>query len=796
MTDTATNPFTGGIVGERRVRKEDPALLTGEAKFIDDLHLPGALWVACVRSPHAHARISAIDTSGALATDGVVAVYTGEELAGDWAAPLPCAWPVTEDMKNPAHLPVAVGKANYAGDIVAVVVAQSRYAAADGLEGVVVDYEPLDAVVTMEAARSDDVVIHDDLGTNVCYEWAHPGNDPDTVAAAFEGSAHHITETYLQQRLIPAAMEPRGVAAVPAPHNGDITLYSSTQIPHILKVMASITLGLPEQKVRVVAPSVGGGFGSKLDVYAEEILCMALANRLGAPVRWTESRTEAAGATIQGRGQIQTIELAADADGRLTAVRADLLADMGAYLQLVTPGIPLFGAFLFHGAYHVPLYSFTCTGVFTNLTPTDAYRGAGRPEATYAIERAMDALAEAVGVGPDEIRSRNFIPADKFPYDTAAGLTFDSGDYQPALDRAKELIDWDGRRAEQAARRSEGSTVHLGLGISSYVEMCGLAPSRVLASLNYSAGGWESATVRILPTCKVQVITGTTPHGQGHETCWSMIVADRLGVDPDDVEVLHSDTAIAPLGMDTYGSRSLAVGGTALWMATEKVVEKATGIAAHMLEANPEDLEFSGGVFSVKGSPGSEVPLAGVAFGAFTAHDLPDGVEPNLEAQVSYDPVNFTFPFGSHIAVVEVDEATGAVRLVDYASVDDCGNQINPLIVEGQIHGGIVQGIGQALWEEAVYDEEGQLRSASLADYLVPSAAECIDMKLDSTVTPTPFNPMGVKGVGEAGTIASTPAVINAVVDALRPLGVTDVVMPASPMNVRRAIEAAEGGAS
>jgi len=796
VTDTATNPFTGGIVGERRVRKEDPALLTGEAKFIDDLHLPGALWVACVRSPHAHARISAIDTSGALATDGVVAVYTGEELAGDWAAPLPCAWPVTEDMKNPAHLPVAVGKANYAGDIVAVVVAQSRYAAADGLEGVVVDYEPLDAVVTMEAARSDDVVIHDDLGTNVCYEWAHPGNDPDTVAAAFEGSAHHITETYLQQRLIPAAMEPRGVAAVPAPHNGDITLYSSTQIPHILKVMASITLGLPEQKVRVVAPSVGGGFGSKLDVYAEEILCMALANRLRAPVRWTESRTEAAGATIQGRGQIQTIELAADADGRLTAVRADLLADMGAYLQLVTPGIPLFGAFLFHGAYHVPLYSFTCTGVFTNLTPTDAYRGAGRPEATYAIERAMDALAEAVGVGPDEIRSRNFIPADKFPYDTAAGLTFDSGDYQPALDRAKELIDWDGRRAEQAARRSEGSTVHLGLGISSYVEMCGLAPSRVLASLNYSAGGWESATVRILPTCKVQVITGTTPHGQGHETCWSMIVADRLGVDPDDVEVLHSDTAIAPLGMDTYGSRSLSVGGTALWMATEKVVEKATGIAAHMLEANPEDLEFSGGVFSVKGSPGSEVPLAGVAFGAFTAHDLPDGVEPNLEAQVSYDPVNFTFPFGSHIAVVEVDEATGAVRLVDYASVDDCGNQINPLIVEGQIHGGIVQGIGQALWEEAVYDEEGQLRSASLADYLVPSAAECIDMKLDSTVTPTPFNPMGVKGVGEAGTIASTPAVINAVVDALRPLGVTDVVMPASPMNVRRAIEAAEGGAS
>ncbi|MEE2769268.1 MAG: xanthine dehydrogenase family protein molybdopterin-binding subunit [Actinomycetota bacterium] len=795
MTDTATNPFTGGVVGQRRVRKEDPALLTGEAKFIDDLHLPGALWVACVRSPHAHARISAIDTSAALTTDGVVTVYTGDDLTGDWAAPLPCAWPVTEDMKNPAHLPVAVGKANYAGDIVAVVVAESRYAAADGLEGVVVDYEPLDAVVTMEAARSDNVVIHDDLGTNVSYVWELTP-DPDGLAAAFDEAAHHITETYLQQRLIPAAMEPRGVAAVPAPHNGDITLYSSTQIPHILKVMAAITLGLPEQKVRVVAPSVGGGFGSKLDVYAEEIICMALANRHGVPVRWTESRTEAAGSTIQGRGQIQTMELAADAEGRLKAVRATLVADMGAYLQLVTPGVPLLGAFLYHGLYDVPLYSFTCTGVFTNLTPTDAYRGAGRPEATYAIERAMDALAEAVGVGPDEIRSRNYIPADKFPYDSPAGLVFDSGNYQPTLDRAKELVDWDSLRTEQAQRRASGSKLHLGLGISSYVEMCGLAPSRTLAALNYSAGGWESATVRILPTCKVQVVTGATPHGQGHETCWSMIVADRLGVDPDDVEVLHSDTAITPLGMDTYGSRSLSVGGTALWMATEKVVGKATGIAAHMLEANPEDLEFSGGVFSVKGSPGSEVPLAGVAFGAFTAHDLPDGVEPNLEAQVTWDPTNFTFPFGTHIAVVEVDEDTGSVRLVDYGAVDDCGNQINPMIVEGQIHGGIVQGVAQALWEDAVYDDEGQLRSANLADYLVPSAAECIDMKLESTVTPSPTNPMGVKGIGEAGTIASTPAVINAVVDALRPLGVTDVAMPASPMNVRQAITAAEGGAS
>jgi carbon-monoxide dehydrogenase large subunit len=794
MTVTES-PFTGGIVGESRLRREDAALLTGEAKFIDDLHIPGALWVACVRSPHAHARIGGIDASAALAIDGVVAVYSGDDLADAWAAPLPCAWPVTEDMKNPAHHPVAQGKANYAGDIVAVVVAESRYAAADGLEGVVVDYEPLDAVVTIEDAETDRIVIHESEGTNVSYVWPLVP-DPDAVEAAFADAAHHVTETFVHQRLIPTAMEPRGVAAVPAPHNGDMILYSSTQIPHILKVMAAITLGLPEQKVRVIAPSVGGGFGCKLNVYAEEIICMALAQRHGVPVRWTEGRTEAAGSTIHGRAQRQTIELAADADGKLTAVRATLLADMGAYLQLVAPGVPLLGAFLYHGLYDVPVYSFTCKSVFTNLTPTDAYRGAGRPEATYAIERAMDALAVVVGVGPDEIRSRNFIPTEKFPYDSPAGLTFDSGNYQPTLDRAKELVDWDGRRAEQAERRAAGATTHLGLGISSYVEMCGLAPSRTLAALNYGAGGWESATVRILPTCKVQVVTGVTPHGQGHETCWSMIVADQLGIDPDDVEVLHSDTAISPLGMDTYGSRSLAVGGTAIWMATEKVIDKARAIAAHMLEANADDLEFAGGTFSVRGSPDQVVPLAGVAFGAFTAHDLPDGMEPNLQAQVTFDPSNFVFPFGTHIAVVEVDEATGAVELLDYAAVDDCGNQINPLIVEGQLHGGIVQGIAQALWEDAAYDADGQCRAANLADYLVPSAAECIDMKLDYTVTPSPSNPMGVKGIGEAGTIASTPAVMNAVVDALRPMGITDITMPASPMTVRRAIEAAQGGSA
>jgi carbon-monoxide dehydrogenase large subunit len=796
VTENPTDTFQGGVVGERRLRKEDPALLTGEAKFADDLVLPGQLWMGCVRSPYAHARITKVDTSAALEIEGVVAAYTGADLADTWAAPLPCAWSVTEDMKSPDHLPVAVGKANHQGDVVAVVVASSRYLLADAVEAVVVDYEPLPAVIDLQDAVDDTHVIYEDLGTNSSYLWELIP-DPEGVEAAFAQAAHHITETYTHQRVIAAAMEPRGVVAVPEPFGGDLTLYSSTQIPHILKVMASITLGWPEQKVRVVAPAVGGGFGSKLDVYAEEILCMALAARHGVPVRWTETRTEAAQATVQGRAQRQTIELAADENGKLTAVRATLLADMGAYLQLITPGVPLLGAFLYHGLYDVPLYSFTCTGVFTNMTPTDAYRGAGRPEATYAIERAMDQLGVAVGVGPDEIRSRNFIPTDAFPYDSPAGLTFDTGNYQPALDRAKEMIDWDGLRAEQAKRRADSATVSLGLGISTYVEMCGLAPSRVLASLNYSAGGWESATVRILPTNKVQVVTGTAPHGQGHETSWSMIVADRLGVDPDDVEVLHSDTALSPLGLDTYGSRSLSVGGTALWMATEKVVEKARKIAAHMMEASEEDLTLSGGEFSVAGSPGGpSVALAEVAFAAFTAHDLPDGVEPNLEAQVTWDPPNFTFPFGSHIAVVEVDHETGNVDLIDYAAVDDCGTQINPLIVEGQIHGGIVQGVGQALWEEAVYDDDGQLRCANLADYLVPSAAELPVLKLDHTVTPSTTNPLGVKGIGEAGTIASTPAVMNAVVDALRPMGVTDVTMPASPRNVRRAIDEATGGAS
>ncbi len=796
MTITENRP--GSVLGTRMLRKEDPALLTGEAKYTNDLNIPGALHLALVRSPYAHARIVSVDVRAALAMPGVVAAYTGADLMDLWAAPMPSAWPVTPDMKNPAHYPVATGKVTYVGDAVAVVLATSEAAARDAVEAVTVDYEALPAVIDLEDALSDRVVIHEGEGTNRTFTWdlkveGHDGQ----VDEAFANAAYTVSERYVQQRLIPMAMEPRAIAAVPQPFGGDVTLYSATQIPHILKVMVAITLGIPEHQMRVVAPAVGGGFGSKLDVYAEELLCVALSRKHKVPVRWNEERGENTMATIHGRGQIQHIDLAADADGKLTAVRVRLLADMGGYLQLITPGIPLLGAFLYAGVYDLPAaYDFSCTGVFTTMTPTDAYRGAGRPEATYAIERAMDALARTMGVDPMELRRRNYIRHDQFPYTAFTGLVYDSGNHEAAAELAASLADYDGVRARQKAQNVPGATKRIGIGVSSYFEMCGLAPSRVLASLNYGAGGWEAATVRVLPTNKVQVVTGTAPHGQGHETAWSMIVADRLGVSPDDVDVLHSDTAIAPLGLDTYGSRSLPVGGVAISMACDRIIDKAKKIAAHQLEANEDDLEFEAGSFSVKGSPDKAMPLAAIAFAAFTAHNLPDGLEPNLEAQVTYDPPNFSWPFGTHICTVEVDTETGQVEVLQYVAVDDCGNQVNPLIVEGQVHGGVVQGLAQALFEEAVYDSDGNLKTTSLAEYLVPAASDVPSITLGHTITPSPTNPLGVKGVGEAGTIGSAPAVINAVVDALADLGVTDVPMPASPLNVWKAIRTAQQGVS
>jgi carbon-monoxide dehydrogenase large subunit len=720
--------------------------------------------------------------------------HPGADLLDLWATPMPSAWAVTEDMKNPPHYPLAIRTVNYVGDGVAAVLAHSDAQARDALEAIVVDYDPLPAVIDLDDAFSDRVLVHPELGTNHAYTWELKIGE-EAIDAAFAAATFKVKERFTQQRLIAMAMEPRACAAVPQPFGGDITLYSATQIPHILKVMAALTLGRPEHQIRVVAPAVGGGFGSKLDVYAEELLCLALATQHRVPVRWVEERTENAQATVQGRGQIQEMELAADAEGRLTAVRVNLIADMGGYQQLITAGVPLLGAFLYAGVYDIPpAYSFTCTGVYTTMTPTDAYRGAGRPEATYAIERAMDRLAQISGMDPVELRRRNFIKADQFPYTAFSGLVYDSGNHDGALDVALDIVGYDALRTEQQRRRASGDTHHLGIGIASYFEMCGLAPSRVLASLNYTAGGWEAATVRITPTNKVQVVTGSTPHGQGHETSWSMIVADRLGVDPADVEILHSDTALSPLGLDTYGSRSLAVGGVAISLALDKVVDKARTIAAHLMEAAEEDLEFDQGTFTVRGSPDHAVPLAAVAFEAFTAHNLPDGMEPNLEAHVTYDPPNFSWPFGTHICVVDVDEETGAVEVVKYVAVDDCGNQINPLIVEGQIHGGVIQGLAQALFEQAVYDPDGNLITSTLADYLVPAASDVPGITTASTITPSPTNPLGVKGIGEAGTIGAAPAVINAVVDALAPLGVTDITMPASPQTVWAAIAAARAG--
>ncbi|NQV96508.1 MAG: molybdopterin-dependent oxidoreductase [Acidimicrobiaceae bacterium] len=793
---TITENMPTKIIGTRLLRREDPPLLTGEAKFTNDLNIPGALHLAVLRSPYAHARIVSINTAAALAIPGVVAVYAGKDLQSTWAGPMPCAWPVTPEMKNPPHFPLAIDKVCYVGDGVAAVLATNETASRDALDAIDVEYEPLKAVVDLEEALSDKTIIHEGLGTNKSYIWNLKVEATEgCVDAAFAAAKYKVKERYVQQRLLPMAMETRAVAAVPQPFGGDITLYSSTQVPHILKVMTALTLGIPEHQMRVVAPSVGGGFGSKLNVYAEELLCTALARKHNTPVRWVEERSENSQATIHGRGQIQTIELAADDSGKITAVRVRIIADMGAYLQLVTPGVPILGAFLYAGVYDIPqAYDFSCTGVFTTLTPTDAYRGAGRPEATYAIERAIEALAHSMKIDSFELRKRNFIKKEQFPYTAFSGLTYDSGDHLLAAEKAAKIADYAGIRAQQEKQNVPGATKRLGIGMTSYFEMCGLAPSRVLASLNYSAGGWEAATVRILPTNKVQVVTGTSPHGQGHETSWAMIAAEKLGISPDDIDVLHSDTAIAPLGLDTYGSRSLPVGGVAVALACDKVIDKAKRIAAHQLECAAEDLEFANGTFSVKGSPDRALPLAAIAFAAFTAHNLPDGVEPNLEAQVSYDPPNFSWPFGTHMCVVEVDTETGAVKVLKYVAVDDCGVQINPLIVEGQVHGGVIQGLAQALFEEAVYDSDGNLKTTTLAEYLVPAASDVPPITTDFTVTPSPTNQLGVKGIGEAGTIGAAPTVINAIVDALAGLGVTNMAMPASPQTVWNTINNATRG--
>ncbi len=781
----------GGAIGRPVRRKEDARLLTGKTNWTDNIQLPGTLHMATVRSPVAHARITNIDTSAAAAAEGVVHVFTGAdfpELPGST-----CVWPVTDDIQTATMPAICKDEVKFAGDVVAIVLATDRYAAYDAASMVDVDYEPLPVVVDMEDALKDGApLVHAAFGTNASYTAKMPCGDYAAVSARAD---RIVKRRFINQRLIPNTMEPRSVVAAPAVGMSDeITIWSATQIPHVLRVLLALLTGIPENHIRVVAPDVGGGFGAKLQINREEVLALVLAKQTGRPIKWTESRSEHFVSTHHGRDQIQDIELAVTNDGTILGMKVDLLADMGAYLQIITPGTPLLGMFMYSGIYKMEALDFTCTGVYTNKTPTDAYRGAGRPEATYAIERIVDEAAAELGMEPLEFRKKNWIKHEEFPYTQIAGLTYDTGNYEAATARALELFDYDGLRAEQKARREAGDPVQLGIGISTFTEMCGLAPSRTLGALKYVAGGWEHCTIRALPTGKIELITGTSPHGQGHETAWSQIASDIIGVPVDDIEVVHGDTGRAPYGMDTYGSRSLAVGGQAIKVAGERLVEKARVIAAHQLEVSVDDVEFNAGTYSVKGDPEKATTIQAVAFEAFTAHNLPDGVEPTLSGESTVDPMDFSYPHGTHLAAMEVDTETGQVTLRKYVCVDDCGVQINPMIVEGQVHGGLAQGIAQALYEGALYDADGNLLTGSMGDYLLPSAADLPSFITDQTVTPSTTHPLGTKGIGEAGAIASTPAIINGVVDAIRHLGVDDVFMPASPQNVWRAIQNAKGG--
>jgi carbon-monoxide dehydrogenase large subunit len=679
------------------------------------------------------------------------------------------------------------------------VVARSAAAARDAAELVEVDYDELPAAVDLAAAARDEVLAHPDLGTNKSAFWQldsagqGSGGDVDEAIAKARSEGIVIEREYRQQRLIPAFMEPRSVVVDPT--GEQIVVYSATQVPHIVRFALAATTGVPESKIRVIAPDVGGGFGGKLAVIAEEWITFLAARKTGKPCKWTETRSESLVSGHHGRDQIQKLTLAATKEGRVTGLKVDLTCDLGAYVALVGGGVPVLGAWMFNAIYKFDSYQFNCTTVLTNKTYVDAYRGAGRPEATYAIERIMDELAVEVGVDPLEIREMNWIKHEEFPFTTVAGMTYDSGNYEAATEKAKGLFGYDELRAEQKRRRDSNDPVQLGLGVSTFTEMCGLAPSRVLGQLNYAAGGWEHAEVRMLATGKVEVVTGTSPHGQGHETAWSQIVADRLGVPFEDVEVIHGDTQSSVRGMDTYGSRSLVVGAEAVVRASDRVIEKARPIAAHMLEASEDDLEFKDGRFGVKGTE-QGVTVQEIAMAAFTGHNLPDGVEPTLDATATFDPDNFSFPHGTHLCAMEVDTETGATTMRKYVCVDDIGTIVNPLIVSGQVHGGLVQGIAQALWEEAVYDDAGTLVTGSFVDYTLPTSADTISFVTDHTTSPSTYTKLGTKGVGEAGTIASTPAVVNAVVDAVRHLGVNDIRMPCTPERVFRAIQSGGGPAA
>lgn len=783
-----------GYVGKSMTRVEDPRFIQGKGRYVANIQLPGMAYLAIKRSPFAHARIKSINTAAAEAMEGVIAVYTGQDLIDGGVGKLPCGW-VVPGCIVPDRWPLTPDKVRHVGDGVAAVVAESPYIAYDALEMIEVDYEPLPAVVNARAATEEGApLVHDNVPNNISYTWEL--GDKEACDKAFAEADHVVELELVNQRLIPNAMEPRACAAQWDAAMEEMTVWTTSQNPHPIRLLLSaFTLGIPENRLRVISPDVGGGFGSKIFHYPEEIITPWVARAINRPVKWVASRSESMMTDSQGRDHVTHCKMALKSDGTITGIHVLTWSDQGAYLSTFAPLIPTaLYITLLSGLYKVPGIWAKMWGTLTNTVPVDAYRGAGRPEASYLIERLVDMAALELGMDPVELRRKNFIPADEFPYQTPVAFLYDSGDYHKLFDKMLEIADYEQMRKDQAEARKEGRLI--GIGIAGSIEASGPAPSAVAGSLGSAVGFWESGVVRVHPSGKVTVFTGSHTHGQGHETTFAQIVADELGVPFEDVEIVHGDTGRVPYGMGTYGSRSASVGGSALVRSAEKIREKARKIAAHQLEADVDDVVFdqTNGTLYVKGAPDRAKSFAEIALAAYTAHNLPEGLEPGLEEQAFYDPANFTFPNSAHIAQVEVDPETGQVEIQRYVAVDDVGKVINPLIVRGQIVGGIVQGVGQALWEHGVYDENGQLLSGSFMDYAMPRASEFPPFEVERTETPSPHNPLGVKGAGEMGTIAATVAIANAVMDALAPMGIKHIDMPLTPERIWNAIQAANGG--
>jgi carbon-monoxide dehydrogenase large subunit len=782
----ATSPVLPKLVGERVKRREDPRLIQGRGTYVDDLAVVGMRHLAFKRSDVAHGHIRSIDTSAAEQMDGVEAVFTGAQIA-EFLAPMPIGTP----FPSPDHHAVAVNTVRYPGEPVAVVVARDRYVARDAADAIIVQFDSLPAVVDVEQEMTGKpTVIHSAFPNNLAVPLVPSGTgvspsgtvDDSAIDAAFAKAEVVISQRMINQRLAPSAMEPRGVLAHYEPGKDTMTIWSSTQNPHILRSFIAAMTGMGQDQVRAIAPEVGGGFGCKINIYGEEYVAAAISKRLEIPVKWTEDRSEAFVATIHGRDILGYVDLAAKRDGTLLGLRLRLIADIGAYNMLLTAAIPTLTMMMANATYNIPAIRTTLTEVFTNKTPTDAYRGAGRPEATYFVERAMDMLAHELKMDPAELRRKNFIKPNQFPFQTQVGAVYDSGDYEKALDRALKNSNWKQLKADRDAARAQGRLV--GIGLSMYVEVCGLGPSSALPT-----GGWEHAGVTIERDGRITATTGASPHGQGNETTFAQMLADQFGVPFEHVTILHGDTGVVKQGIGTFGSRSQAVGGTAIHLAGGKVKTKMAKFAAALLEAHEEDLVFQNGTIAVKGAPASGKSFAEVAAFAYRPVPLPHGVEPGLSDEAFFEPTNNTYPFGCHIVVMEIDRETGEPTLTKVVAVDDAGNLINPMIVDGQIHGGLAQGIGQAMIEEVVYGEDGQLLTGSFMDYAIPRAIDLPKFELDVTVTPTPVNPLGAKGVGEAGTLGSTPAVVNAAVDALSQFGVKHIDMMLRPEKLWRLIQ-------